>query len=342
MDWVLKLSYITKLYFRQEDLLGPREMTDTMSVVLPSEIIVDRFLPTMRVMIATRLADQSFTQEEIATHLGVTQAAVSTYVTGEAPVEQRFHEDDRMRETADRIANGIATGELDGYGMVDELLQLIREFEDRGPICEIHEAEMPELAGLGCDLCVRGRDVAIQRERETLGSVRRGARRLATTDGVANYIPNVGTNVGTALPEATDRTDVAAIPGRIYTVGDRVEVPANPEFGASQHVATVILAAMAVDPSVRGALNISTDNGILSAAREIVGEPIAFDPSYDDRGARLQELFRDHEVPAVVYHEGAFGIEPITYVLGHTAVEAAELTERLVERAEGGNSSTLA
>ncbi|MFB6156648.1 MAG: thiamine-phosphate synthase family protein, partial [Haloferacaceae archaeon] len=29
-------------------------------------------------------------------------------------------------------------------------------------------------------------------------------------------------------------------------------------------------------------------------------------------------------VPRVAYHEGAFGIEPITYVLGETAVDAVE------------------
>ena len=54
-----------------------------MSLVLPSELVVDRFLPTVRAMLAERLAERGMTQQEIAAHLGVTQAAVSKYVGGD-------------------------------------------------------------------------------------------------------------------------------------------------------------------------------------------------------------------------------------------------------------------
>lgn len=307
-----------------------------MSLVLPSEIIVERFLPTVRAMLAARLEDRGLTQQEIADHLGVTQAAVSKYVSGQATVEPRFHDDERTVAAVDRIAEGLTTGGMDGYDALAELLGLIREFEDRGPICEVHEAEMPALRGLGCDLCVRGLDADVREEREAVASVRKAARLLATTPGMAAYIPNVGTNAGTALPDATDITDVVAVPGRIYAIGGRIEVPANPEFGASRHVATVVLASSGVDPAVRGAVNLATDEALLAAARRRDVEPLEFDADYDDRSERLRELFRERGVPRVLYHRGAFGIEPITYVLGETAVEAAELAADLVAAAASG------
>lgn len=301
------------------------------ALVGPSEILVGRFYPTVRAMLAKRLADRGLTQEEIGDRLGVTQAAVSKYASDQVSVEERLSEDPRTVATVDRIADGLTSGEMDGYDALTELVGLVREFVDRGPICEIHEEAMPQLAGTGCDLCLRGPDAAVQAERDALASVRKAGRILATTPGMAAVVPNVGTNVGTALPDAADVTDVAAIPGRIYAVDGRVEIPANPEFGASRHVATTILAANGVDATLRGAINVVPDDDLLAAAEDRGYETREFEAEYDDRADRLIDSFRENGVPDFLYHRGAFGIEPITYAFGHTAVDAAELVAELVE-----------
>jgi predicted fused transcriptional regulator/phosphomethylpyrimidine kinase/predicted transcriptional regulator len=302
-----------------------------MSLHLPSEIVVDHVLPTLRVELARELADRGLTQREIAAELGVTQAAVSKYLSGEASTTAAIADHPRTGATVDRVAEGLATGEMDGYDALAAVLELVRALEDRGPVCELHEEAMPELRGLGCDLCVRGTDERLGAERAALASVRKAARLLARTDGVARFVPNVGSNAGTALPNAEGQTDVAAIPGRIYTADGRVEVPANPEFGASRHVATVVLAAADADPSVRGAVNVATDDAILAAARNRGVDPLEFDADYERRGERLRERFADRKaVPRVLFHRGAFGIEPITYVLGSDAADAAGFAADLV------------
>ncbi|MDS0474953.1 thiamine-phosphate synthase family protein [Natrinema sp. 1APR25-10V2] len=304
-----------------------------MSLVLPSELVVDRFLPTVRAMLATRLADRGLTQQEIATELGVTQAAVSKYVAGEGGGDDRFRDDPETVATVDRIADGLAGGEMDGYDALAELLSLVRSLEDRGPICELHEEVMPELRGLGCDLCVRGLDPDVRAERDVLANVRTAARTLASTPGMAAAIPNVGTNVGMCLPDPNDETDVAAVPGRIYAMGGRIEIPANPEFGASKHVATAVLSANAVDSTVRGATNIATDDDLLAAARSTGIDPLEFDAEYEDRADHLRTRFEERgAVPRLAYHRGAFGIEPATYVFGSTAADAADLVETLVSK----------
>ncbi|MDQ2049553.1 thiamine-phosphate synthase family protein [Natronolimnohabitans sp. A-GB9] len=302
-----------------------------MSLVLPSELVVDRFLPTIRAMLATRLADRGMTQQEIAANLGVTQAAVSKYVSGESGGDDRFRDHPETVAAVDRIADGLAGGEMDGYDALAELLSLIRSLEDRGPICELHEEEMPALRGLGCDLCVRGLDPDVRAERDVLANVRTAARTLATLPGMSDYVPNVGTNIGMCLPDPSDETDVAAIPGRIYEMNGRLEIPANPEFGASKHVATAVLAATDVDSDVRGALNIATTDSLLEAARELGLEPLEFDADYEDRGAHLRSRFEEYGgVPPVAYHRGAFGIEPTTFVFGTDASSAVERVSELV------------
>ncbi|MFD1634242.1 thiamine-phosphate synthase family protein [Haloplanus ruber] len=302
-----------------------------MTVQLPSEIVVERFLPTVRSMLAAELADRGFAQREVADRLGVSQAAVSQYLAGESDGEERLVEHPRMRATVERIADGFETGRMDDYEALAELMELVREFEDRGPICAIHEEEMPALAGMGCDLCVRGRDRAVQAERETLSNVRRAVRRFANTPEAAAHVPNVGTNVAMSLPDATDQTDVAAVPGRLHAMRGGVNVPANPEFGASKHVSTTLLAATAADPAIRGAINLATSDTLLAAVPDSV-DAVAFDAAYEDRRARLDDLFAAG-VPRVLYHEGAFGIEPITYVLGESAVDAVKTAANLIAAA---------
>ncbi|WP_277542713.1 thiamine-phosphate synthase family protein [Haloarcula laminariae] len=308
-----------------------------MSLRLPSEIVVEDVLPTLRALLARELAAHGLTQEEVAGHLGVTQAAVSTYVSGEPELAPPIAEHPRTEATVESVAAGLASGEMDGYDALAAVLELVRAFEDRGPICELHEEAMPGLEGLGCDLCVRGENPELRTERAVLDDVREATRLLATSPGVAAAVPNVGTNVGTALPDAASVADVAAVPGRIYEMGGQVEVPANPEYGASEHVATTILAAMAVDGERRGAVNLATDDAVLGAAESRGLDRLEFEAGYENRGERLREQFEARDaVPDVLFHRGAFGIEPITYVLGETGADAARLaTELVADAAEG-------
>ncbi len=305
-----------------------------MTLQLPSEIVVERFLPTVRSMLARALNERGFAQKEIASRLGISQAAVSKYLSGKQTGEPRFVDNTQMQATIEAIAEGFAAGTMDDYEALAELLALIRAFEDRGPICAIHEAEMPALAGMGCDLCVRGHDSLLQAERDVLRTVREAVRLFVNTPHLVAQIPNVGSNIAMALPNATSLTEVAAVPGRIHVVRGQANVPSNPEFGASNHVATTIQSVMAADPALRGAVNLKTSDRLRAAAEAAGLTTARFDATYENRQERLTALVADCEpVPRVLYHEGAFGIEPITYVFGETAVDAVETASTCLQTA---------
>jgi len=297
---------------------------------LPSEIVVESFLPTFRSILAEELSERDFTQEEIANRLGVSQPAVSKYVGGEVETEDAVADDEMVQETAERLADGFEDATLDDYEALAEVVALVRTLEDRGPICEIHERESPFLRGMGCDICVRGGDSRLLAENETLHDVRRAVRRFENIAGVAEHVPNVGTNIAQSLPDAHETTDVAAVPGRVYAVRGRVHVPANPEFGASENVARVVLAANRADPTKRGALNVATTGELLRKAEKAGATSVEFDPEREGREEALAEAFdRADGVPDVVYHHGAFGVEPVAYVVADDAPGAVEKLERI-------------
>ena len=294
-----------------------------MTLQLPSEIVVERFLPTARAMLARELAAEGCSQQTIADMLGLSQAAVSKYLSGEQSGDPRFADNAEMQATIEYIASGFADGSVDEYEALAELLELIESFEDRGPICAVHEAEMPALQGMGCDLCVRGQDPRVETEREVLRNVREAVRTFANTAAIVDHIPNVGTNIAMSMPDAESVAGVAAVPGRIHTMGGQANAPADPEFGASKHVATTVLAMRSAATQQRGALNLKTSDELLDALTAAGLSTAEFEAGYEDRYRRLTDLLATTEpTPQVLYHEGAFGVEPITYVFGESAIDA--------------------
>jgi hydroxymethylpyrimidine/phosphomethylpyrimidine kinase len=73
---------------------------------------------------------------------------------------------------------------------------------------------------------------------------------------IGHLIPEVSSNLGYALPFAEGVEDVAAFPGRIVRFRDSATTYGDPEFGASQHVANIILTVMKFDPEYCSAMNI--------------------------------------------------------------------------------------
>ena len=72
---------------------------------------------------------------------------------------------------------------------------------------------------------------------------------------------------------------------------------------------------------------------VLSEAFEPALDVIFSNPdiSVEERHDLVDRAFdAQGDLPRIVYHRGAFGIEPITYVLGATGVEAAELAVELI------------
>lgn len=287
------------------------------------EIVVDEFLPTFRSMLAEELREHGLTQSEVAELLGISQSAVSKYVHGEVERNERLLDNRGLAELVARVGEGLASGEMSSVQALVETEVFIRELERGGALAALHEAAVPELADYDGEFAVHDPDSRLRAAERTLSSVRRGLRVLENASGFATLIPAVGSNLAQALPEGENIDDVAAVPGRILDVKGRATIPAEPEFGVSEHVASLLLSARAAGSPARAALNVRYDESVLATLEAAGHAAVEFDAEAAVGPAIADALAADPEVD-VIYQTGGMGIEPVVYLLGPDAVTVAE------------------
>ncbi|MCX8116708.1 MAG: bifunctional hydroxymethylpyrimidine kinase/phosphomethylpyrimidine kinase [Desulfobacterota bacterium] len=171
---------------------------------------------------------------------------------------------------------------------------------------------------------------------------------------LGHLVPEVSSNLGYALPFAVKREDVAAFPGRIVRWRESMATFGSPEFGASRHVASIILTAMRFNPSCRSAMNLRYSKENVSRIEEkgfLVGH---FDRRLEpkevkeEEGSTLEwgvnEVIRSlNRIPDFIYDEGDIGKEPMIRVLGRSPAEVVEKVLKVFEEeaVEGGTGSAL-
>jgi hydroxymethylpyrimidine/phosphomethylpyrimidine kinase len=152
---------------------------------------------------------------------------------------------------------------------------------------------------------------------------------------IGRLIPEVSSNLGYALPFAEGVEDVAAFPGRIVRFKDSVTTYSDPEFGASQHVANIILTVMKFDPEYCSAMNIRYSRETVARLGKkgfLIGH---FDRRLEPKRVKEKEgsslewgveevLRKMKRVPDLIYDEGDVGKEPMIRVLGRNPMEVVQ------------------
>ncbi|MBE0511726.1 bifunctional hydroxymethylpyrimidine kinase/phosphomethylpyrimidine kinase [Candidatus Bathyarchaeota archaeon] len=167
------------------------------------------------------------------------------------------------------------------------------------------------------------------------------------------YLAEVGTQVAMALPYASTKRHVAAVEGRIVKFGERARAVGCARFGASDHVARIILTAMKHDPSKRAALNLRYDQDLVETFKNLGREVSSFDRRLESPEVKAMEggtlvwgveeaIKAAGKVPDVVYDFGEVGKEPMIRVLGNSAVDVVEKALASIKLRKHGNPHTRA
>ncbi|MES3517510.1 MAG: thiamine-phosphate synthase family protein [Natronomonas sp.] len=292
------------------------------------EIVVEEFLPTFRSELAAELRDRGLTQSEVATALGISQSAVSKYAHGEVNTNEQISGDERFQELIDRLGEGLATDEMSRVQALVEAEVFIRQLERADLLAGLHEEAFPPLSGYEETFDIHDAEGGIRESERVLASVRRGVRGLERTSGFTGMIPAVGSNLVESLSDAETIDDVAAIPGRILDVKGKTTVPGDPEFGVSEHVAGVLLAARDAGSDARAALNVRYDEDLLSELSERGHVAVEFDPRRSVAEA-IEDALQTNPEADVLYQTGGFGIEPVVYILAGDATAAVEIVREV-------------
>ncbi len=159
---------------------------------------------------------------------------------------------------------------------------------------------------------------------------------------VGHLIPEVQTNMGYALSAPEGPEDVAAWPGRIVRYGDTVAAVGSPSFGASRHVARIILTAMRFDPKIRAAANIRFSDKTIEACSRAGLSVSSFDRSLEPADVKTREgstlswgveqcLSEGEPVQDIIFDRGDVGKEPMVRILGRDPMDVVHKILRIAD-----------
>jgi hydroxymethylpyrimidine kinase/phosphomethylpyrimidine kinase len=171
----------------------------------------------------------------------------------------------------------------------------------------------------------------------------RDAASQLTEGKCGNIIPEIQSNLVYALPYAGSVAEVAGIPGRIIRVGDKAETLHDPDFGASSHVARIVLTVMKYNPEYRSAMDIRFSDEIVRLCKELGYDVDSFSRADEPADVKKREgsslewgtkdvLSRRDIIPDMIFDRGDVGKEPVIRILGRTPAEVVGKVLTVSER----------
>ncbi len=166
---------------------------------------------------------------------------------------------------------------------------------------------------------------------EVLIKLKDAADLFVNTPGTHLLIPEIRTNIGYAIRGAKDVNDVAAIPGRITVAFNRAIYCMPPAFGASDHVARVILTAMSHDENIRSSINLKYYDTIVKNLKDVFLFNRKEEPEESRKKERHTMNFmvdlaysRLGKIPKYIVDLGDYGKEPSIFIFGKEPMEVVK------------------
>ncbi len=186
----------------------------------------------------------------------------------------------------------------------------------------------------------------LKEKERILGNLVLAIEKLEKCPEFASLIPEVRVNLVYALPGAKDRQDVAGVEGRITTVRGLPHASELPAFGASDHMARLIIEIRKFDPSINDGINFKCDNVIIEIVKQYCQQHNLFfgwiDRSQEQKEVieqdgqsmpwKIKELVnRSKGVPRLFYEREGWGKEPLFVAVGKDAIEVTSITIEIAQ-----------
>ena len=178
----------------------------------------------------------------------------------------------------------------------------------------------------------------IHREKEKSQSIcdLENALKNFKKERIGNLVPEVQTNIGLGLSNAKTRDDVLAVPGRVIKNGEDIFTGARPQFGASRHVANIVLTVMQHDLEKRAVMNIKYTDSLLNICKKLKYKIASFDRAKEPKKIRVREgsslewgtekaIASFGSVPDIIYDLGGIRKEEMIRVIAEDMDSLVEI-----------------
>jgi len=180
-----------------------------------------------------------------------------------------------------------------------------------------------------------------------LDNLARAVQILQNCSEFSLLMPEVRVNLVYALPGAKTSDEVVAIDGRITVVQGLPHASGMPQWGASDHMARLIIEVRKYDPAINAGINFKCDATVIDVVRKYCSEQgILF--GWIDRTKepaevaeqdgtsmpwKIKQLASDSDgIPRLFYEGDGWGKEPLFVALGNDAVEVAGIAIEIAQR----------
>jgi len=180
-----------------------------------------------------------------------------------------------------------------------------------------------------------------------LGNLTLALAMLERSRDFAALVPEVRVNLAYALPKAKTSRQVAAVDGRITVVRGFPRASGPLAWGASDHMARLILEARKYSHDINAGINFKCDAGIINVVRQYASERGIVlgwidrteeppDIAGRDRSSmpwKVKQLIRTcGTVPRLFYEGEGWGKEPLFVALGKDAIEVVTTALEIARR----------
>ena len=180
-----------------------------------------------------------------------------------------------------------------------------------------------------------------------LGNLVRAIRLLEDCPEFASLVPEVRVNLTYALPGARTPDEVAAVDGRITAVQGYPHASGLPKWGASDHMARLIIEVRQYDATFNAGINFKCDAAIIEVVQKYCAEKGMLSGWIDrtkepaevagpDRNSmpwKIKQLATNYNgIPRLFYEGEGWGKEPLFVALGSDAVEVAGIAIEIARR----------
>jgi len=154
-----------------------------------------------------------------------------------------------------------------------------------------------------------------------------------------SFTPEVGSNIGFALPDAKNKNDICALNGRIVRSSNKPQRCGPLRFGSSKHIASIILAVMKTYPNQRCAINIKYTPENLSMIKQTSYRISSFNrinepentSSTMDWGTKTA-IKKTEICPDCIYDTGGMGKEPMIRILGQNPSDVYRKLKQIIQQ----------